>query len=98
MAEPGDVVAGSLPVRRRSPFLVGSLLRFFALCRGFVGYWLGSQEIVLETRGVRIEELTDKIVAVRFYNETGMVVFLDAIDDFGVGVGARVGMFLASQA
>ena len=51
----------------------------------------------METRGVGIEDLLDAVVAWRFYDEAGVGVFADAVHDLGVGVGACVGVFLASE-
>ena len=61
----------------------------------FVGNRLGCDEIGVKTDGVGIEELLDAFGALGFEDEAGVVIFRDAVGDFGVGVGGRIGMFLA---
>ncbi len=42
--------------------------------------------------------MLDSGVIAGFYYEAGVVVFVYAVDDFGIGVGASVGAFLTRQA
>ena len=63
----------------------------------FVGDWLGGDEIGLEAGGVGIEELLDAFGALGFQDEADVVIFGDAVGDFGIGVGGRIRMFLAGE-
>src|SRR6266404_6198947 len=63
----------------------------------FVGNGLGGDEVVAEAAGVGIEQVLDAFGAWRFQDEAGVVVFRDAVGDFGIGVGGGIGMFLASE-
>src|SRR6266403_1528077 len=63
----------------------------------FVGDGLGGDEVGLKTGGVGIEQLLDAFGAWGFQDEAGVVVFRDAVGDFGIGVGGGIGMFLASE-
>ncbi len=58
---------------------------------------MGGDEIGLEAGGVGIEQVLDAFVALRFQDEAGVVIFRDAVGDFWVGVGGRIGMFLAGE-
>jgi hypothetical protein len=62
----------------------------------FVGNGLGGEKICHETGGVGIEELLDTIGVRRFEDESGMVIFRNTVDDFGVIVHGGVRVFLAS--
>jgi hypothetical protein len=64
---------------------------------GLVRDRLSGEEIVAETAGVGIEQMLDAFVALRFEDEADVVVFGDAIGDFGIGVGGRVRLFLAGE-
>lgn len=64
---------------------------------GLVWNGLRRHEIGLKAGGVRIEELLDAFGALGLQDETGVVIFRDAVGDFGIAVGGRVGMFLASE-
>lgn len=64
---------------------------------GFVGNRLGGQEIGGEAFGVGSEELFDAFGGTGFKDESGVVVFLDPFDDFGVVVGGSVRFLLAGQ-
>ncbi|OLE76887.1 hypothetical protein AUG19_01895 [archaeon 13_1_20CM_2_54_9] len=68
-----------------------------ALRAWFVWNGLGGDEIGSETVGVGIEQLLDAFGALGFEDEASVMVFRDAVGDFGVGVGGRIGMFLASE-
>ena len=63
----------------------------------FIWDGLDGDEIGLETKRVGIEELLDAFGALGFQDETDVVVFRDAVGDFGIGVGGRIGMFLAGE-
>ena len=63
----------------------------------FVRDWLRRDEIGLKTRGVGIEQLVDAFGALRFQDEAGVMIFRDAVGDFGIGVGGRIRMFLAGE-
>ena len=63
----------------------------------FVWDGLRRDEIGLKTGGVGIEELLDAFVALGLQDETRVVIFRDAVGDFGIGVGGRIGMFLAGE-
>ena len=78
------------------PYFVASLLRL--LGGGSVGDWLGGQEVGLEALGVGVQEFLDAVVAGGFQDEAGVVIFVDAVDDFGIGERAGVGVLLASEA
>ena len=52
----------------------------------------------MEADSVRVEELLDALAVWRLQNEAGVMVFVDAIGDFGVAVGIGVGVFLAGSA
>ena len=58
---------------------------------------MGGEEVVGETHGVGVQELLDAGGIGGFEDEAGMLIFGDTIGDFGIGVRARVGMFLASE-
>ncbi len=63
----------------------------------FVGDGLGGNEVGLETGGVGIEQVLDVFVALGFQDEAGVMIFGDTVGDFGIGVGGRIGMFLAGE-
>ena len=63
----------------------------------FVRNRLGGDEIGLKTGGVGIEELLDAFGALGFQDEADVMIFRDAVGDFGIGVGGCIGMFLASE-
>ena len=67
------------------------------LRRWFFGDRLGGDEIGLKTGGVRIEQLLNAFGALGLQDETDVVILGDAVGDFGIGVGGRIGMFLASE-
>src|SRR3989475_2801929 len=58
---------------------------------------LGGDEVGLEAGGVGIEQLLDAIGASGFEDEAGVMLFRDAVGDFRIGVGGRIGMFLAGE-
>jgi len=62
-----------------------------------VGDGLGGDEIGLEAGGVGIEQLLDAFGALGFQDEANVMIFRHAVGDFWVGVGGRVGMFLAGE-
>src|SRR5712692_11255362 len=62
-----------------------------------VGNRLGCNEIRVKTGSVGIEQVLDAFVALGFEDEAGVVVFRDAVADFGIGVGAGIGMFLPGE-
>ena len=62
-----------------------------------VGDGLGGDEIGMETGGVGIEQLLDAFGALGLQDEAGVVIFRDAVGDFGIGVGGSVGMLLAGE-
>jgi hypothetical protein len=51
----------------------------------------------LEAGGVGIEQVLNAFVVLRFEDEAGVVILRDAVGDFGIGVGGRIGMFLAGE-
>jgi hypothetical protein len=63
----------------------------------FVGDRLGGDEIGLKAGGVGIEKLLDAFGALGFQDEADVVIFGDAVGDFGIGVGGCIGMFLAGE-
>ena len=63
----------------------------------FVGDGLGGNEVGLETGGVGIEQVLDVFVALGFQDEAGVMIFGDTVGDFGIGVGGRIGTFLAGE-
>ena len=63
----------------------------------FVGDRLRGDEIGLKPGGVGIEELPNALGVLGLQDEADVVVFPDAVCDFGVGVGGCIGVFLASQ-
>ena len=58
---------------------------------------LRCDEIGLKTGGVGIEQMLNSFGALGFQDEADVVILRDAAGDFGIGVGARIGMFLASE-
>jgi|SRR5882724_3364570 len=58
---------------------------------------LGGEEIGLKAGGVGIKKLLDSFGASGLQDEADVVVFGDAVGNFWIGVGGRVGMFLASE-
>src|SRR5260370_39197350 len=63
----------------------------------FVGHGLGGEKIGDEARGVRIQELLDTLGLRGLKNESGVVIFRNAIDDFRVVVCGSVRTLLAGQ-
>ncbi len=63
----------------------------------FVRDGLGGDEVGLETGGVGIEQLLDAFGALGLQDEAGVMIFGDTVGDFGIGVGGRIGMFLAGE-
>jgi len=63
----------------------------------FVGDGLGGDEIGLETGGVGIEELLDAFGALGLQDEADVVIFGNAVGDFGICIGGRIGVLLASE-
>jgi len=72
-------------------------VRVIGLRAWFVGNGLGGDEIGLKAGGVGIEQLLDAFGALGLEDEAGVVIFRDAVGDFGIGVGGRIGMFLAGE-
>ena len=56
---------------------------------------LGRDEIGLKAGGVGIEELLNAFGALGLEDEASVVILRDAVGDFGIGIGGRIGMFLA---
>ena len=52
----------------------------------------------ISAKGTGIEELLDAFALWRLQDEACVVIFVDAIGDFGIAVGICVGMFLAREA
>jgi len=55
---------------------------------------LGRKKILGKTMRVGIEEFLNSLVAWRFENETSVVKFADAVDDFGVRISRGIRMLL----
>ena len=77
--------------------MTAAMAQDFRLRAWFVGDGLGGDEIRLEAGGVGIEELLDAFGALGFQDKADVVIFRDAIGDFGICVGGRIGMFLAGE-
>src|SRR5712671_6506979 len=63
----------------------------------FVGNGLGGEKIGDEARGVGIQNLLNTLGLRRFEDESGVVIFRDAVDDLRVIVRGRVRAFLTGQ-
>src|SRR5215470_9242742 len=70
------------------------LSRGQCLRRGLVGNRLGSDEVVHKTPRIAVEQIPDSRRTGRLHDESGVMIFLHAIDDFRIVVGRGVGMFL----
>src|SRR2546427_1442770 len=67
------------------------------LRRGFVGNRLSGKKIESEALCVRVEKFANAFYTRRFQDETGVVIFLYAIDNLGIVIRGSVGMFLPRQ-